>query len=197
MKVKYFEGSTFLLENGESKLLTNPFDKSADLLEKVSPTIVVLSHEAKSAKTNGFFTVVTPGEYEVKDIFVYGYNSLEDEKGQTSADVFMFEVEGIHFGFIDKSVVTAEQSILSEIGIVDVLFVPLEKESGMSLAKTIELIRKIEPFMIIPMDYDEATLKEFVNTMGINEAETVKDLKLSKSDFADEEMPLRCVVFEK
>ena len=196
MKVKYFGNSTFLLQAGESKLITNPFETKKDLIKATNPSIIVLSHKGE-VKASEAFTISTPGEYEVKDMFVYGYSSSSDEADMIQADIFMFDLEGVHLGFIDTNVSSGKTSHMKELGISDILFISLAKDSAMSIAKRIELTRKIEPYIIIPMEYDDVTLKEFINAMGIKEVEKLEDVKFSTSDITEEDMPMRCVVLQE
>lgn len=198
MKVKYLGNSSFLFKSKQAKLITNPTDQGLKInIKKVDPDIVVLSHKAQVA-ANDYYLISSPGEFEVKEIFVYGYAStLEDGKGEI-ADIYMFDIENVHLCIIDKSVKNVRGSVLDELGIVDVLFVSLAEEAGMKFSKITDLVNKIEPYILIPMDYTQKTLADFTKTLGVQEVEkmeTVLDVK--KSDFSEEEVSMRFVVLEK
>lgn len=198
MKIKYYGGSSFELSTKEAKLLTNPFGKKSKAkLNKIKPDIVVVSHKME-VEEDGFFLITTAGEYEVSDVFVYGYSSKTGgEKDEGIANIYVFDLEGIHFGFIDKEVKKVKRSHLNDIGLVNVLFMSLASDVEMTMSKKLKLIRKVEPQMVIVMDYDKENLAEFTKSLGIKAVDKEKTLKLSKNEFKDDDMPLRCVILDK
>ncbi len=200
MKVKYLGNSSFELKSKDAKLVTNPFDEGVSkTMSRIKPDIVITTHKSK-VKENDYYMITSPGEFEVKDIFVYGFLSFVDkknEKDHEQADLYMVDVEGIHFGIIDKSVSRVRSWVRNEMGIVDVLFVSLAEDSKMKLDKLGDLVNKIEPFVVIPMDYTKKSLEKFSKMMGVKEMEKEKDMKFKKSDFSDEEAPMRFVLLEK
>ena len=194
MKIKYFGNSCFLLKTKDSKLITNPKGEGVKVsLKKISPDIIVLTHEA-DVKENNYYLVSTCGEYEVKDIFIYGYQSSQ-ENG--CADLYMFDLEGIHLGMVDSSVKSIKESVLDEMGIVNVLFISLSDKASMKLSKLTDLVSKIDPQIVIPMDYTKENLDEFNKVLGVKSSEKVKDINIKRSDFLEEDMPTRVVVLEK
>ncbi|MDD3647814.1 MAG: MBL fold metallo-hydrolase [Candidatus Dojkabacteria bacterium] len=197
MKVKYYGNSSLLFKGKKTKLITNPLDREVKLnLKKVLPDIIVQSH-SEEIPVGEYFMIKAPGEYEVHDFYVYGYKSDVNDESIDQADIYMIDVEGVHVGLIDKSVEDIRGRILDEMGIVDVLCISLAEESGMKLTKITDLVNKIEPYMVIPMDYNKKLLEDFAKVVGVQELEEVKDLDVAKSDFESEEMPMRIVVLQK
>ena len=197
MRVKYCGNSCFVYRTNKTKLITNPKDEGVKVnLKRVSPDIVVLSHKGDIQKDK-YYLITSPGEYEVKDIFVYGYLSDVNKEDVEQADIYMFDLEDIHLCIIDKAVKKVRERVLDEIGIVNVLFISLAENAGMKLTKVSELVSKIEPQIIVPMDYTNKALKDFAKVLGVKEMEKVPSLDLEKTDFAEEEVPMRFVVMEK
>lgn len=201
MKIKYCGNSCFLFKAKKTKLITNPSDKGVKVnLKSIAPDIIVLSHPTKIS-SDSYYLISSPGEYEVKDIFVYGYLSdlkkQEDKKEDCSADIYMFDIENVHMSIIDKSVTRVRGSVLDEMGIVNVLFVSLASDSSMKLSKVVDLVNEIEPQIVVPMDYNKELLDKFSNAMGVKELEEVPELDVKRGDFSDEELPMRFVVIEK
>lgn len=195
MKIKYYGNSCFLFKSKDSKLITNPKDEGAKInLKRCLPDIIVLTNKGKVAQ-NKHYVISTPGEYEVKDIFIYGYMSDLNRKNSI-ADIYMIDVEGVHLGLIDRGVKVVKGRILNEMGIVNVLFVSLAKDAGMSLSKLTDLVNKIEPQIVIPMDYTDENLSNFMKVLGVKELEKESTLYVRNSDFAAEEIPMRVVVLE-
>lgn len=198
MRIKYFGNSSFLFSTKTSKLITNPYDKNVKVkISKEGPDIMVLSHDSKDLGENEkIYLISSPGEYEVKDIFVYGYLSDVDKKSDI-ADIYMIEVEGVHIGVIDKNVKSIRRSVLDEIGIVNVLLVSLADDSGIKTSKMIDLVNKIDPQVVIPMDYSDENLGKFAKVLGVKDLETVPSIVLKGSDFSEEDVPIRVVVLKK
>ncbi|MBU0975618.1 MAG: MBL fold metallo-hydrolase [Patescibacteria group bacterium] len=197
MKVKYYGNSSFLFKGKKTKLITNPLDNEVKVnLKKVLPDIIVQSHEAK-IPTGEYYMIKAPGEYEVHDFFIYGYKSDTNAQNSDQAEIYLIDVEGVHVGLIDKSVENVRGRILDEMGIVDVLCISLAEQSGMKLTKITDLVNKIEPYIVIPMDYNKKLLEDFAKVVGVQELEEVKDFEVTKADFDSEEMSMRIVVLQK
>jgi len=196
MNVKYFGNSCFLISSGKAKLVTNPYDEDVKInLKETNPDIVVASHLNKSIN-NSYYLVSDPGEYEIKDIFIYGYMS-DAEREDNFSNIYLFDVEGVYLCYIDKNVGNVKQSILNEIGMINILFVSLSNESRIKLQKLVDIVDSIEPQIVIPMDYNKENLEHFSKILGVKSLEEESRLKVKRSDFTDEEMPIRVVVLKK
>jgi len=197
MKIKYYGNSCFRFSGKVSKMVTNPKDKGVKMsLKRIKPDIVVKSHKGENKGYEGMYVIANPGEYEIKDIFVYGYLS-ESESNENIADIYMFDIENIHIGYIDRKVEAMKQSIIKDMGIVNVLFVSLAGDAGMKMTKISDLVNKIEPQIVIPMDYTSKNLEKFAKIQGVKSLEEETKLNIKKNDFAEEDMPLRIIVLKK
>lgn len=196
MQVKSYGNSTILLKSNKAKLITNPKSEGAKVnLKALAPEIVLLT-EKNELPDDSFYVISSPGEFEVQDIFVYGYKSdLSGDNQQ--ADVYMVDIAKVHLGIIDKSVDKIRDWVLNEMNIANVLFVPLTEGIGMKLSKVADFVNKIDPWIIVPMDYSKESLGEFIRIIGVKDVEKVDSLDLKHTDFTEEDMPTRCVVFEK
>jgi len=197
MKVKYFGNSCFLFSTKDTKLATNPKDKGARFnLEKINPDIIVKSHKEDLKDAKAYYVIESPGEYEIKDIFVYGFLSSERTKENT-ADIYMFDINSMHIGYIDRKVESIKQSIIKEMGIVNILFISLADDAGMKMTKLSDLVNKIEPQIVIPMDYTKENLEKFAKIQGVKGLEEESSLNIKRTDFSEEDMPLRIIVLKK
>ena len=76
MKIKYYGNSCFLYKSKKSKLITNPKDEGVKInLKTINPDVVVSTHPSE-VPDNGYYIIKSAGEYEVKDLFVYGFKSI-------------------------------------------------------------------------------------------------------------------------
>lgn len=195
-------------------IITDPYDKSIGLrVPKMSADIVTVSHDHKdhsnSAAVSGNlenipFVITQPGEYEIKKVFITGFNSWHDnEEGakRGSNIIYRYDVEGMtvaHLGDLGCQL-TEEQ--LDQLGDVDVLFIPVGGTYTLDAAGAAKVVREIDPRIVIPMHYREENLNydldsvnAFRKEMG-GAAETEKKIKLSKKALPVEE--IKIIILEK
>jgi L-ascorbate metabolism protein UlaG (beta-lactamase superfamily) len=145
-----------------------------------------------------------PGEYEVKDIFINGIGSYHDKKegaNEGKSTIFRFDIGGVnvvHLG--DLGVMLSNQQI-DKLGDVDVLLVPVGGKKTLDAKEAAELVRILEPRIVIPMHYkiegmegDLDGLERFKKEMG-DKSEVLPKLKISKKDLPQEDTKL--IILEK
>ncbi len=139
--------------------------------------ILIKTHTSEKDRELAVETALDcPGEYDVKGIAIFGFSSFRDnEKGALRGrnTIFVIQSEDItlcHLGALGHEL---PASILEKIGHVDILFLPVGNRDTLDLAHTDELIRKIEPAVVIPMHYhvpgfsaDIETLETFCKEAG-------------------------------
>ncbi|NTV40860.1 MAG: MBL fold metallo-hydrolase [Candidatus Moranbacteria bacterium] len=139
-----------------------------------------------------------PGEYAVKGINVVGIDSFHDmEEGakRGRSTIFILEVEDLkicHLGDLGSDL-TGKQ--LEEIDGVDVLFIPVGGTFTIDGKKAAELIKKIEPAIVIPMHYKLEGLKpeiddlqKFCDEIGNCPNEKTIKLNIKKKDLEGKSM---------
>jgi len=85
---------------------------------------------------------------------------------------------------------------LDEIGEIDILFVPVGGRYTLDSTEAAELIKKVEPSIVIPMHYgipeglikELAPLSEFLKIMGKDAIEPIEKFILKKEDLLDQEI---------
>lgn len=148
--------------------------------------------EAKG-KGEQSFTISTAGEYEVKDIFIYG---LPADPGGSNKDglIYLIETEGIHLAHLGKIKSTKlSEKQLERLEGVDILILPVGGSDGLKAEAAAELISELEPRVVIPMNYQLPGLKvkldsldSFKKAVGGN-FETIDKYKVSRKDLPEEE----------
>ncbi len=185
----YFAGnSCFQISVSNSKdhsadIVIDPFDQETGLkLPNLSADILLITHQhhdhnnVKGVK--GYpFVADSPGEYEIKEVFIRGIPAFHDdkegkEKGRNT--IYTIEAEGLkfcHLGDLGQKELTDEQ--LEKIGAVDVLMIPVGGEYTISCNEAGKIISQIEPKIVIPMHYALPKLKsdlddvsKFLKAMG-------------------------------
>lgn len=189
---------------------TDPLQKGAGLRSPQGHVdLIFLSHGKKEelGETLKEGTVIfdVPGEYAAKGISVMGFLSYRDEengakRGQNTT--FIFESEDIHVCYLGALGHEATPELIEKLNGVDILFVPVGGEDTLGAKAAAELVRKIEPSIVIPMHYKIAGLtlpleteKAFCDAIGICPKETLLKLNIKKKDL--EGKPMEVVLLER
>ena len=69
----------------------------------------------------------------------------------------------------------------------DILFIPIGGKGMLDAKGAAKLASSLEPRLIIPMDYDEGTLKAFLKEIGEEKAEVIDKLTLKRKDLDNKE----------
>lgn len=181
MEIKYLGHSSFLIKSKEAKLVTDPFDEKIVGLSfpKTDADIVTVSHghadHNKVSNVGGEPLIIDwPGQFEKKGIRVFGFQSFHDkQKGAERGviNIYKIEVEGISIVHCGDLAVIPDDSILDEIGDVGVLMVPVGGMHALNANEAIELIKELEPSIVIPMHYNTSKLNQenFKELIGVEE----------------------------
>ena len=166
-------------------------------LGKQTADVITVSHPHPSHSynegINGEHRLVKgPGEYEISGVLILGITAYHDAvKGQSKGKntIYLMEVDGVaicHLGDIGH-VLSDEQ--VEEMGNVDILMVPVGGVSTINASMAAEVIRKLEPKIVLPMHYKTPkTTRElepvdnFLKEMGLSQVEPRPKLSVSKSN---------------
>jgi len=190
--------SCFRIKGSHGVIITDPFPPDLGYsLGKPTARIVTVSHQHPSHSyvqgVGGEPRVVKgPGEYEIGDVLILGIATFHDAvggKNKGKNTVYLMEVDGMsicHLGDLGH-VLNAEQ--VEEIDDVDVLLLPVGGVSTLNAPMAAEVIRRLEPKVVIPMHYKTpaisrrlGTIDEFLKEMGVEQIESKPKLSLTKSN---------------
>lgn len=208
MDIKYLGHSSFFIKGKEAKLVTDPFDPKMVGLKfyKTEADIVTISHQHKDHNyldqiTGSPLVIDWPGQYEKKKMRVYGYKSYHDKKqGVEKGENILFKIEDdlsvLHCGDIGY---IPDDKFLDDIGDIDILMIPVGGIYTIDSSEAIQLIKKIEPSIVIPMHYQTPGLKElapvseFLKKIGAENLAPVPKLTVKKDELEEE---MKVVVME-
>ncbi len=170
MEISYLGHSSFKLRGKTATVVTDPFDPEDIGLKfaKIEADIVTVSHHHSdhdfiSIVGGGPLLVDQPGEYESKGVSIFGFSSFHDQKQGAERGkntIFLIEMDDLricHLGDLGGNLPSA---LIEEIGVADILCLPVGGEVTLGLDEAIELIAQIEPSIVLPMHF---------KTPGINE----------------------------
>lgn len=187
---------------GEVTLVTDPYVNETGLRfpRTLTADLVAVSHdEADANNTEAIqgkpFVVNTPGEYEVKGVFVYSISAPLAEKGMEDHRIFRFEIEGVHLAHLGALNRVLTDDELAELKNIDILMIPAGGGRVLSPKLASEVIEQLEPRVVIPMTHSVEGLKEnlgtadaFCKALGVCQRETTNKYKVTKRDLPEEDM---------
>ncbi|MFA6973630.1 MAG: MBL fold metallo-hydrolase [Parcubacteria group bacterium] len=209
MNIQYYGHSCFKITakpagrgQEDVTMFIDPFDKSIGLrppqgqADLVLVTHEHLDHNNVEALKGDPAVVNIPGEYSVKGVNIVG---LASEHGPTKNPVintiFILETEDLkicHLGDLGADLTDKQ---MEEIDGVDVLMIPVGGNYTIDGKKATELVKKIEPAIVIPMHYklsgttaDITDEKKFCTEMGNCPKEKVSKLNLKKKELEGKSM---------
>jgi L-ascorbate metabolism protein UlaG (beta-lactamase superfamily) len=190
--------SCFRIRGSQAVIVTDPFPPGLGYtLGKQTADIVTVSHQHPSHSydqgISGEHRLLTgPGEYEISGVLILGIAAYHDAvKGQSRGKniVYLMEIDGVavcHLGDIGH-VLSDEQ--VEEMGNVDILMLPVGGVSTINAAMAAEIIRKLEPKVVLPMHYktpktdrELEPVENFLKEMGLGQVESRPKFSVSKSN---------------
>ncbi len=206
MTINWYGQSCFRLESKGISVLIDPFSKEIGLrMPRLNDSIFLVTHEHYDHNNAGGttpeqFLIRGPGEYEKSGIHFEGIMSYHDNTQGTQRGlntIYLVRMEDMrlcHLGDLGQSKLTDEQ--VEAIGDVDVLFIPVGGKYTIDGREAAEIIKQIEPKIIIPMHYKVAGLnidiegpQKFLKEIGIK-PEEVETYKIAAKNLPTEEMKL-------
>ncbi len=184
----------------EITIVTDPYQNTTGLRfpRTIAAELAVSSHEGDNANnvaalTGEPYLIDLPGEYEVKNIFVFGVKANLKAGGKNFVSVI--EAEGMriaHLGALDRALTDEE---LQKMNNVDILMLPVGGGRVMDAKVASEVISQVEPRVVIPMTYalpamkeDLATVDSFCKELGSCRREEMNKYKVARKDLPDEDM---------
>lgn len=193
MILTFHEGSCVRASAGDTTIVFGPVSKQSRNFKPVNfgadVSIVSLNHpDMNGADEAGRgekqpFTVTGPGEYEVSDITISGFpaGSMYGGEGRINT-VYSVHFDGLsvlYLGALGDMDLPAEVLEMDE---PDVLIVPVGGEGALAPAEAAKLAVKLEAKMIIPVLYDEKTLKQFLKESGAEGTKPTDKLTIKPRD---------------
>jgi len=197
MDITWLGHSCFRIRGSRTTIINDPYPPDLGYsLGKPTARIVTVSHQHSGHSyvqgVGGEPRLVTsPGEYEIGGVLIMGIATFHDrEKGKKRGKntVYLIEADEIsvcHLGDLGH-VLTTEQ--VEELDNVDVLLLPVGGVSTLNASMAVEVVRQLEPRVVIPMHYKtEALTRElepverFLKEMGVEQVVSRPKLSLNRT----------------
>jgi L-ascorbate metabolism protein UlaG (beta-lactamase superfamily) len=164
MDITWHGQANFTVKGNAATVVVDPFEKDKIGLPKpkLAGDVVLVSHQHydhnDTSSVGGEPHVVDlPGEYEYAGVMIQGLPSYHDSKeGAERGDniIFSFTVDGVHCVHLGDLGHTLTDQDIDQIGDVDILFIPVGGEYTIDAKTAIDVIKKLQPRVTVPMHYD-------------------------------------------
>lgn len=209
MIIQYFGGTSFRIQTKpegrlteESILFIDPDEKTAGIKNIYSESDIVFftsfqSQEKRSQLKGNPMIIYLPGEYSYRKINIIGYD-CEYTEGKNCGDKcnYCIDTEDIRIVHLGTCMDIAKESY-SQINNCDILMVSIGGMDAMDVKKSTEIIRTIEPKIIIPMYYgipmgygQENSKEAFYSEMAIKDCEVLPKLTIKTKDITNRNMDI-------
>ncbi len=197
MEITWLGHSCFLIKGKEKTIITDPCHPDLGYsIGQPKADIVTLSHfhpghSYTQVVTNDPKQVKSPGEYEIGGTFITGFASFHDDKkgeGRGRNTIYVIEMDDItlcHLGDLGHAL---DSHLVEEIGDIGILFLPVGEVSTIPVDTAMEIVRRLEPPVVIPMHYKTKAftgnltrVDKFLDAMRIKDLEAKPKLSITSS----------------
>lgn len=204
MDITWIGHAAFRVRTGNKTLIMDPFPPELGLRippQQAEADLVTQSsddafHSALDAVSGKPIVLEGPGEYEAAGMHLRGLRTTrlthEGEPQQWNT-VFSAQAEGLvfcHLGNPDRLLTNRE---VDALGSPHVLMAPVGSDTGLSAADVVEIVRNVEPRIVIPMLYahggNKRPLRElgpFLQELGVREPEAAARLSVTRANLPED-----------
>ena len=164
VEIEYLGGNGLKIVESGKTIILDPKRSVVGLRDVVTKDFIEIVTEpalASSAKDT-FLTIDGPGEYEVADFSVRGFaaDRHTDFNGEMSAVNYTIETQDATIGIIGNINDNLSESQLEDLGVIDILVIPIGG-GGYTLdgKMAAKIIKDIEPKLVIPIHFNDDRLQ--------------------------------------
>ena len=198
MILTHHEGACVRVSAGDTTLVLGPVSKQSKNFKPTNFGADVAFVSLNHPDMNGVeeagrgekipFAVTGPGEYEVKEITVAGFPTKSKYGGSEKINtVYSLHFDGLSVLYLGALGDTNLPADVLEMDSPDILIVPVGGNGVLSPAEAAKLSVKLEAKIIIPILYDDKTLKQFLKESGDEKLKPVEKLTLKPRDVVGKE----------
>jgi len=179
MKIKWFGQNSFQIIGKEVSVSIDPQKSDVE-------TDIIIQTEGSELKFEHENLISWPGEYEMKDVIIH---AAPVGVGDEEKKIVSFEVDGIRLCAMADVTETPSTNLISELGDIDILFMPMTVKPKVAL----ETIEEFDPRMVVLSNFkasenDELPiLGDFLKEIGQSGLAAEEKLEISSRASLDSE----------
>lgn len=166
MDITWHGHANFTVKGSNATVAIDPFDQSIGLKRpKLKADVLLISHDhpdhnevaaVTGAADEAPYLIDRPGEYESHGVMIDGIPTYHDEqegaeRGRNT--VYSFMVDGIHLVHLGDLGHQLDEATVERLGNVDILMVPVGGTFTITAKGAVEVIKRLQPRVVIPMHY--------------------------------------------
>ena len=197
MEFQYFGGNCVNISMKQATIVVDDTLNELGLKSITKPENVALFTQLPVQTSQARLVISDPGEYEVSEVSIFGIAARAhiDEKDQATSTIYKVQYEDLRVAIVGHIHPDLSEDTLEEIGTVDILIVPVGG-NGYTLDPigALQVIKKIEPKLVIPTHYDDPKIKypvpqqplaEALKGLSMEPKETLSKFKPKPADFGE------------
>ncbi len=196
MEVIYYGANCVKLQDSKKAIIVDDNLSKLGLKKVTTPQDIVVVTNKEEPKDKGVFLINGPGEYEISEVSIRGIaaKSHVDQEG-LGATMYSVKIDNFSIGILGHIDSNLSDSQLEELGVIDVLIVPIGGHGyTLDAEEAVSIIRKVEPKVVIPTHYADGDIKyevpqadvaEFLKAAGISEPEYCDSFVLKEKEIGD------------
>ncbi len=190
MIITYFGKRALKIQYGDTVIGVNPPSKESPWSKKISTygadIALSTSSDPDNAGANTLsygdrepFVIDGPGSYEAKGVFISGGFMAEANGRRENA--YALTLENMTVAILGQTDTLQMPGETKEILMnPDILILPLDGK--MTAKDSYKLAMSLEPMIIVPVDYTDDVLKQFIKEGGSEKPEVMDKLTLKRKD---------------
>jgi L-ascorbate metabolism protein UlaG (beta-lactamase superfamily) len=196
MEIIYYGANCVKLQDSKKAIIVDDNLSKLGLKKATTSQDIVVVTGQEKPKDEGAFLINGPGEYEISEVSIRGIaaKSHVDEDG-FGATIYSVKIDDFSIGILGHIDSNLSDNQLEELGVIDVLVVPIGGHGyTLDAEEAVSIIRKVEPKIIIPTHYSDKDIKyevpqadvaDFLKAAGISEPEYCDSFVLKEKEIGD------------
>lgn len=190
MLIKWFGEYSFLLQDSlQHKIVTDPCDLSSmNIILESKPEVITISHldfniKKCSSKPALPIIITDPGNYDLNFINIIGLSSFHDNSlGLKRGDniLYTYTFDNMNICYLGHLGHMLNENLLKSLVNIDILFIPIGGHFTLDSKQAANLVKLINPKIIIPMYYKTYTSSYYLD--GCNNFITSMDSIIKLGD---------------
>lgn len=199
MIITKYGPSFFKITVGDKTVAVNPVSKDSKLkTTKFGADITLVQGNYDDMNGTDFtefkdrtpFVIDTPGEYEIADIFIKGFGMPAKYKGEDRIiSMYTVLMDGINMAFFGPiSENKIDNDTFEELSACDIFFLPIGGKDMFTADEAKKFVKQFSPKAIVPVFYDKASLKDFLESMGKDDVKEEEKLTIRASELDEDSL---------
>ncbi len=197
MELSYYGANCLRITAKKAQIVVDDNLEKLGLKSVTKPTDISLHTHAAIPPKPSQFVADMPGEYEISGVVIHGVaaRSHMDSEGDKNAVIFTITADEIKIGILGHIYPDLNEDQLEAIGPVDIAVVPVGN-SGYTMdgVGALQVIKKIEPKVVIPTHYADKAIRyevpqvelaEALKNLAMEPAETLDKYKAKQAELTD------------